>query len=84
MMWLALACGIVGGSILSWYACKDGWFRRRPKQAAPPRRHLQHVTTEVITAALLAEQRRSGVPWRRRETPNEETPVANPKRRTTP
>ena len=82
MMWIALACGIVGGAILAWYACRDGWFRRRPKQPAPPRRHLQHITTEVITAALLDEQRRVGVPLP--NTNGVTTKVTNVKRRTTP
>jgi hypothetical protein len=81
MMWLALACGIVGGSILSWYACRDGWFRRRPKQAAPQRHHLQRITTQIATPKdLLDSLPEAGAPLPIEPTPT--TGVANPKRRT--
>jgi hypothetical protein len=75
---------MVGAFLLGWYA--RGSRPRRVKQTTAPVRHrMQEIdTAQIVTAELLAEQGRSGVPWRRRETPNEETPVANPKRRTTP
>ena len=83
-MWLALACGIAGGAILAWYACRDGWFRRRRRQSIPLIRHrMQDIdTTRIVNAVLLAEQRQAGVPSPIEPTPT--TGVANPKRRRDP
>ena len=57
-------------------AWKAEWRRQHPATRAE-----RHGTTEVVTAELLAEQGRAGVPLARTE-PTPTTDVTNPKRRT--
>lgn len=95
MVLLSLLLGCVGSALLGWYA--HGWFCRRhnrdcpvwqqERKAAwktalrkryPEGRRERHPTAE----ALLDLRNETGAPLSRRNTPSEETPVTNPRRKT--
>ena len=79
LAFVILVCGVAGGFLWgNWYGGRE---RRRPRQSTPVIRHrMQDVdTTQIISAALLDEQRRAGVPSTIEPTPT--TGVSNPRRK---
>lgn len=83
-MWLALACGIISGiglAILGYYAGKENWLGRDRQTTAPVRHRMQEIdTAQIVTACLLDEAERAGVPLP--NTNGVTTKVTNTRRKT--
>ena len=98
MIWLALACGIAGGSVLGWWA--KGWYCERAHPSCPvwlqrvkrawkaglrrryPEGRPERRTTQILTPQVLDKVRQEAAPLQRRTTPTAETDVGNKNRRT--